>query len=291
LDKINAKSFKEEMSMRKINYARPLTFFLVLICLCLSFCLPVNALNNQIFITLKVNGKYIKTDAPPYIKNGRTYVSLRFIGEALGADVCWVKEEKKALVITQKSLMELFAEKKEILINGEKHNMDSSIEISNSRAMVPLRFISETLGCKVDWDPKYYTLSINNENLVIPASSVYKRPYTDEDLLWLARLIHVEGKGLSINAKVAIANVVLNRIKSPAYPDTIQSVIFQKGQFPPACKSGFKTLTPTQECITAAKMAYEGVNNISKCLYFCDVPFKSKRITLYKKIDGMYFYY
>lgn len=277
--------------MRKISYARPVICFIVMICLTLSLCLSASALNSQIFITLKVNSKYIKTDAPPYIKNGRTYVSLRLISEALGADVCWVAGEKKALVVTQQSLMELFQDKKEILINGEKFNMDCALEISNNRAMVPLRFISETLGCKVDWDPKYYTLSITNDKMAVPASAVYKRPYTDEDLLWLARIIHVEGKGLSINAKVAIANVVLNRIKSPAYPDSVQDVIFQRGQFPPAYKSGFKTLNPTQECITAAKMAYEGVNNISKCLYFCDVPFKSKRITLYKRIDGMYFYY
>lgn len=277
--------------MRKINYARPVVFFLVLILLCFCYQIPTNALNKQVFISLKVNGKFIKTDAPPYIKDGRTFVSLRFISQALGADISWVKEENKALVVTEQRLMELYVGKKEILINGEPFTIDSSVEINNSRAMVPLRFISETLGCKVDWDPKYYTLSINNDKLTVPASSVYKRTYTDEDLLWLARIIHVEGKGLSLDTKVAIANVVLNRIKSPAYPDTVQGVIFQRGQFPPAYKSGFKTLVPTQECITAAKMAYEGVNNIGKCLYFCDVPFKSKRITLYKKMDGMHFYY
>lgn len=279
------------MSMRKINYGRPLMFLLVLILLCSSFNLSVNALEHQTFISLKINGKYVKTDAPPYIKNNRTYVSLRFISEALGADVCWVKEERKALVVTEQSLIELFVGKNEILINGETFTIDSSVEINNNRTMVPLRFISETLGCKVDWDPKFYTLSINNDKLTVPDSSVYNRSYTDEDLLWLARIIHVEGKGLSLDTKVAIANVVLNRVKSPAFPNTVKDVIFQKGQLPPAYKSGFNTLTPTQECVTAAKMAYEGVNNISKCLYFCDVPFKSKKITLYKKMDGMYFYY
>ncbi|MDP4181088.1 MAG: stalk domain-containing protein [Bacillota bacterium] len=280
--------------MRRTKISKLLSLFLILVCFSFNLNLPVNALALQTFISMKVNDNFIKTDAPPYIKNERTYVSLRFVAEALGADVSWVESEKKVLVVTEKSLMELFAGKKEILINGDTVNIDAAVELNNGHTMVPIRFVSENLGCKVEWDPKSYTLNIKNDKIVIPKSLIYTRNYTDEDLLWLARIIHVEGKGLSINAKVAIANVVLNRKNNPAYPNTIKGVIFQKGehtQFPPAFKSGFTELIPTQECFAAAKMAFEGVNNIGKCLFFCDVPFKSKRITLYKKIDGMYFYY
>jgi len=69
----------------------------------------------------------------------------------------------------------------------------------------------------------------------------------------------------------------------------VYDVIFQKGQFPPAYKSGFKELVPPDECIIAAKMALEGVNNIGNCLYFNNRPFTSRSGTFYKKIEGEYF--
>jgi len=67
---------------------------------------------------------------------------------------------------------------------------------------------------------------------------------------------------MSLEGKLAVANVVLNRVKSPSFPNTVYDVIFQKGQFPPAYKSGFKELVPPDECIIAAKMALEGVTTL-----------------------------
>ena len=68
-----------------------------------------------------------------------------------------------------------------------------------------------------------------------------------------------------MNGKVAIANVVINRAKSQAFPNTIRDVIFDKTygkQFPPAHKPGFGEIKPDKSCVIAAKMALEGINNI-----------------------------
>lgn len=267
------------------------------------------ALEEQIIVTVRVNGNCIKMDSKPYIKDNRTFIPIRIIAQALGADVKWVDEEKKAIITVtpegydestvDKTIVgatdgiktiELFVGSNEIIVNSEKKVVDASVEIANGRVMVPLRVVSENLDCSVEWNESTFTVSVNKPDVVVPEECIENRSYTDEDLLWLARIVHVEGKGLSINGRLAIANVVVNRKNSPRFPNTIYDVIFAPGQFPPAHKNGFKELVPTRGCIIAAKMALEGINNVEDCMFFNHKPFNSKNIKLYKRIDGEYFY-
>lgn len=101
--------------------------------------------------------------------------------------------------------------------------------------------------------------------------------YTDADVMLLACLIHAEAGGQSYEGKLAVANVVLNRVKSSKYPDSIKSVIYQSGQFSVA-KSGslqkqldsFNNYSSKSQklSIKAAIEALEGANNIGKRMYF-----------------------
>lgn len=285
-------------------------FVFVLFYVIIAMSSIVNAINEQIFITVKVNGNYINMDSRPYIKDDRTFVSIRFIAEALGADVEWVDEEKKAIVTfcpeipeeavvdktivgligDKNKIVELYAGNNEIVINGEKKLIDTSVEITNDRTMVPLRFISENLDCSVEWDELTYSVLVNKPDAAISADCIGDMPYTDDDIIWLARIVTVEGRGLPLDGKLAIANVVLNRKKSSRFPSSIYDVIFAPGQFPPAHKVGFKESVPTRECVIAAKMALEGINNIEDCMFFNNAPFKSTNIKLFKRISGEYFY-
>ena len=58
--------------------------------------------------------------------------------------------------------------------------------------------------------------------------------YEKEDLYLVAQLVHQEAKGTSQEGQTAVANVVYNRIRSRRYPNTIETVVFQDGQFSPA---------------------------------------------------------
>lgn len=101
--------------------------------------------------------------------------------------------------------------------------------------------------------------------------------YTEQDLKLLACLVHSEAGTQSYEGKLAVANVVLNRMKSSKYPETMKAVIYQPGQFTVA-KSGSlqKQLdnyhnynSKSQKLsIKAAKDALEGANNIGSRLYF-----------------------
>lgn len=252
-------------------------------------------LSEQIFITLKINGTPISVDTNPYIKNSRTYVPVRFIAEAFNMSVQWIPEENKTVLTDEQHKIEMWIGSNKIIVDGEVKQMDVNVEGYLGRTMVPVRYLAEIMGFTVKWDDYTYSVELNKDGVAVPASSVLNRSYTDEDIIWLARIVHVEGKNLSLDGKVAIANVILNRTKDPNFPDTIYDVIFDKKyakQFPPAHKPGFSELKPDKSCVIAAKMALEGINNIDKCLYFNDGPFSSKpKNSLYKVIDGEYFYY
>ncbi len=253
-----------------------------------------SGLTEQMFITVKINGQTIFTDTNPYIKQCRTFVPIRFIAEAFGMDVKWNQEERKAVLEDETRIMEVWLDSDRLKVNDEEHIMDVNVEGVNGRTMVPVRHFAETMGFTVEWDDYTYSVEINKEGADIPASSVFSRSYTDDDIIWLARIVHVEGFSLGVEGKVGIANVVLNRVKNPAFPGTIHDVIFDTRysmQFPPAHKTGFKDFMPGGPCVIAAKMALEGINNVDESLYFNHIPFKNKAGDLFKVIEGEYFYY
>jgi spore germination cell wall hydrolase CwlJ-like protein len=101
--------------------------------------------------------------------------------------------------------------------------------------------------------------------------------YTKDDLILLACLVHSEAGTQSYEGKLAVANVVLNRVKSSRYPNTINAVIYQGGQFSVAASGSLKKQLNNYSnyssksqlmSIKAAKDALEGANNIGSRLYF-----------------------
>ena len=101
--------------------------------------------------------------------------------------------------------------------------------------------------------------------------------YTTKELKLLACLVHAEAGNQSYEGKLAVANVVLNRMKSKKYPNTIEAVIYQPGQFSVA-KSGslekqlknYENYSSKSQQLTikATKAALSGDNNIGNRLYF-----------------------
>lgn len=246
-------------------------------------------------ICITINGNYIFTDSEPFIQNDSVYVPIKFVADSLGVEsVEWNHEEKSVLIVNGEKTVKIFIDQLVAYVNEVETTMDVAPIISNSRTMVPIRFIAEQFDATVEWDKETYTVDITKENLVVQATHIIDKGFNKEDILWLSKIITVEGRGISLDAKVAIANVVLNRKKSSQFPNTVHDVIFDTNycvQFPPAHKSSFTTLVPTTESLLAAKLALNGYNNISSCLFFNNRPFNSKANDFYKKIDGEYFYF
>ena len=254
-----------------------------------------SGINPEAYITIKFNDAMIGTDAAPYIEDGRVFVPLRLIAELSGMDVNYYPDEKRITITGRNKNIELRICSNIISVNGIEKYIDAQPVINNGRTMIPLRAVSENLGIDILWDTSTLSVLLFKEGARIPDGFVQERHYTDEDLLWLSRIVTAETGWQSFDAKLAVANVVLNRVKTKIFPNTIYGVIFDTNytvQFPPAHKDGFTCLIPTTESIVAAKMALEGVNNADECLFFNYVPFRSKSINdLYAIYDGEYFYY
>ena len=93
----------------------------------------------------------------------------------------------------------------------------------------------------------------------------------EEELRYLATIIYCEAGGESMDGKTAVASVVLNRVKSSIYPDSICEVIRDKGQFEPVTLGWFdRALTEEvpENCYDAARCALLGRKPVGCCLYF-----------------------
>ena len=127
-------------------------------------------------LVLKVNDKYMLVNGQkqeidpgrgtvPIIKNGRTLVPIRAIVEALGGTVGWDGTEKKVTIKLSSTTIELWIGRNRARVNGTEKQIDRDNpsvvpEIINSRTMLPLRFVTENLGCTVEWDGTTKTITI-----------------------------------------------------------------------------------------------------------------------------------
>lgn len=104
-------------------------------------------------ITVTVNGETVQfKNQEPIIKDGRTLVPVRGVFEALGANVDWLQEAQKVVVNTAAVNVTLTLNSDVYYVNGEPKTLDVPATLINDRTMVPIRAISESLGCNVEWD-------------------------------------------------------------------------------------------------------------------------------------------
>ena len=103
-----------------------------------------------------------------------------------------------------------------------------------------------------------------------------KQPQGDvsQDVYLLERAVYGEARGEPYRGKVAVAAVIMNRVRSAEFPNSIHGVIYQKGAFS-IVADGQINLTPDAEAISAAKDALNGVDPTGGCLFYYN-PDKTK---------------
>lgn len=106
-----------------------------------------------------------------------------------------------------------------------------------------------------------------NGNTNSGSSSSGTNGYTSSDVYLMAKAIYAEGRGESYTGQVAIGAVIMNRVKSPQFPNTIAGVIYQKGAFT-AVADGQINLDPNDTAYRAARDAMNGWDPTYGCLYY-----------------------
>lgn len=114
----------------------------------------------------KINGNSVTMSAPAQVIGGSTMVPLRFISEAFGCNVQWNAKLNTATVTLVDQIIEAPVGQNYAVINGEKTEVQVPAQLINGNTYVPLRFISENLGSKVDYNTSTRAIAISMKTYV-----------------------------------------------------------------------------------------------------------------------------
>ena len=96
--------------------------------------------------------------------------------------------------------------------------------------------------------------------------------FAEGDRKLLANLIYCEAGGEPYDGQVAVGSVVINRVLSSQFPDTVVGVVYQGGQFSPVASGRLELALAadlaTDSCYRAADAAMSGVTNVGSCVFF-----------------------
>lgn len=130
-------------------------------------------------------------------------------------------------------------------------------------------------GYKAVWKEKNVA-AVQEEQLAAPAAkdktvktkaSFHPSRVSDNDLKIMANAVYGESRGEPFEGQVAVAAVILNRVKSPTFPDTPSAVIFEPRAFT-AVADGQIWLTPNESATKAVKNALNGWDPTGGCTYY-----------------------
>lgn len=107
---------------------------------------------------------------------------------------------------------------------------------------------------------------------------------SDSNIYLLAQCINGEARGESYKGQVAVGAVILNRVKSSKFPNTIAGVIYQRGAFD-AVSDGQINQTPSDSCLKAARDAMNGYDPTGGCLYYYNPATTTNKWMLSKPVS------
>ena len=142
--------------MEKKSLYKYITYVLVLAIL-VTLMVPASAFANVALtgnIGISVDGRNISFDVTPFVDaQNRTMVPIRFISDELGAQVNWTPAEQRVTIRYQGQEIELWIGRQDAGVNGNTVTMDTQATLVDGRAMVPVRFVGESFGADVSWQP------------------------------------------------------------------------------------------------------------------------------------------
>lgn len=116
-------------------------------------------------VTVKLDGEVLQFPTQdPVIVDNRTLVPMRTIFEALKADVQWIDENgvQRIVAVTDSKTIEMTIGSDKLYVNGEEKVLDVPAQLMNDKTMVPIRAVSESLDCSVDWNQDTKTVIIES---------------------------------------------------------------------------------------------------------------------------------
>ncbi len=147
-------------------------------------------------------------------------------------------------------------------------NTTPNVIMSDGRLYIPASVFAKAVGMKADATQSKISIT-GSYSPLLSADKFYR----SDEVFWLARIIHAESRGEALIGQIAVGNVVMNRVKSAYYPNTIYGVIFDRKygvQFSPVLDGSIYN-TPGYSATLAAKICLEGYDVSEGAFFFLNV--------------------
>lgn len=225
-----------------------------------------NMRSRQTGIALYIDGT--RYSGKTFLYRDTTYVGIReFTGAIAGANITWNEKTSTATAKTAAVTVTATKGKEYISANGRYLWAKTGIIIREGTMYVPVRPLAAAYGATVEWDAGTRSVKVKKGSGAILSGSKY---YNADEVYWLSKIINAESRGEPMLGKIAVGNVVLNRVRSKDYPNTIYGVIFDRKygvQFSPV-SDGSIHLEPDADSVIAAKLCLEGYTVSKSILFF-----------------------
>ena len=229
---------------------------------------PISNESSTLDSKLLIDGQPAPLALGKYYQKGVTYVSLASMAQEMEptAQVSW--DGSTMTVTTGQLTLTAQAGKLYLIANGRYLYVPETIQLSESGQLsAPLWAIIRAFDGTMSYNMKTGVVTVTRGTGAIASGDSF---YDTEDLFWLSRIIYRESGNQSLEGQMAVGNVVLNRVASPTFPNTVESVLAQKNQFSCYKSGALAKTTPSQSSIIAAKLVMDGgvVEETSGELFF-----------------------
>ena len=214
-------------------------------------------------VTYATVGSFVSMLDPEAVveeENGAATVNAARVSEVVDA------EGNTATVVEETLSLTVKAGASYIVANGRYLYAKGSLILLNNSVAAPVRLLAQVFNLDVGYDGETRTVLLNHREgdaYLTPGDSYYDA----DTLYWLSRIIHAESGNQILDGKIAVGNVVMNRVESPKFPNNIYDVLYQKNQFGPASSGSLKR-TPNEESVVAAKLVLDGAEVVPTALFF-----------------------
>ena len=198
--------------------------------------------------------------------NGKDYLPFRAAANALGASYTYDSKTKTSVMRISGLTVSATDGNYAVMANDRPlFAMTPTVIMSDGRMYIPAEAFAKATGLSLSAGDSAVNLTGSVKPLL--AASQY---YREDEVFWLARIIHAESSGEPLIGKIAVGNVVLNRVRSAYYPNTIYGVIFDRKygvQFSPVANGAIYN-TPNYASYLAAKICLEGFDLSEGAFFF-----------------------
>lgn len=144
--------------------------FLLVLALLLGL-LPVQAGAEEFEVQVTFSGTPVQFEVPPLVRQGRTFVPVRFVLERIGAQLEWNGESRQVTIVLGDRKVGLTIDSPVVSVEGQSKEIDVAPFIYRDRTMVPLRFIAETFDFSVHYNDQTRTVSLVPPDAAPPVSA------------------------------------------------------------------------------------------------------------------------